>query len=71
MHDIGKSGAVLLVSIIPIFGFFIVLVFLCQDSDQMDNDYGPSPKYTIIQNESLINNPPSSIVYQVLFYINL
>ena len=70
MHDIGKSGAMLLLAIIPFCGFFILLVFLCQDSDQMDNDYGPSPKYTVIQNESLINNPSGSIVYQVSPYIH-
>ena len=67
LHDTGKSGAYLLLSFIPFCGYFIILVFLCQDSDQMDNIYGSSPKYTTIQNASLIDNP-TNVVYYVSPY---
>ena len=45
MHDIGKSGWALLVSLIPIVGTFVVLYWACKDSDKTENQYGPSPKY--------------------------
>lgn len=44
LHDIGKSGWWLLISFIPIIGGIILLVFMCQDSQDGDNQYGPNPK---------------------------
>ena len=43
LHDTGRSGWWLLLSIIPIVGL-VLLVFLLQDSKPGDNEYGPSPK---------------------------
>jgi uncharacterized membrane protein YhaH (DUF805 family) len=43
LHDTGRSGWWLLISLIPLIGTIILLVFLCQDS-QEDNVYGPNPK---------------------------
>jgi uncharacterized membrane protein YhaH (DUF805 family) len=43
LHDTGKSGWWLLISLIPLIGSIILLVFMCQDS-QEDNKYGPNPK---------------------------
>lgn len=40
LHDIGKSGVYYLMSLIPIAGPIIVLVFCCKDSVG-DNEYGP------------------------------
>jgi uncharacterized membrane protein YhaH (DUF805 family) len=34
----------LLLTLIPLVGAIIVLVFLCQDSAPGDNQYGPNPK---------------------------
>ncbi len=45
MHDIGKSGLVLLVSFIPIIGPIWLLILLAKDSDRETNIYGESPKY--------------------------
>lgn len=45
MHDIGKSGWALLISLIPLVGAIILLVWSCKDSQQNENQYGPSPKY--------------------------
>jgi len=41
LHDIGRSGWWLLLMLIPLIGFIIVLVWLCQKSDTGDNAYGP------------------------------
>ena len=45
LHDTGRSGLYYLVILIPIAGIFILLSFLCQDSDPNPNIYGPSPKF--------------------------
>lgn len=43
LHDTGRSGWWLLISIIP-FGGFVVLFFLVSDGESATNQYGPSPK---------------------------
>lgn len=52
MHDIGKSGWNILFGLIPIIGWVLLLVWLCQDSDVTINKYGNSPKYGYASNES-------------------
>jgi len=44
LHDIGKSGWWWLIAFIPLFGWIVLLVFLCLDSQPGDNQYGPNPK---------------------------
>lgn len=44
LHDIGKSGWYLLISLIPIVGAIIVLVWDCKEGDKGDNKYGSDPK---------------------------
>lgn len=41
MHDTNKSGWNWLFGLIPIAGFIILIVFLCQDSVNENNKYGP------------------------------
>lgn len=48
LHDIGKSGWMLLINLIPIIGFIWFLILLIRDSDPGDNKYGPNPKQTIV-----------------------
>ncbi len=43
LHDIGKSGWLILLSFIPIIGTIVLFVWYCTDSDS-DNHYGPNPK---------------------------
>ena len=45
LHDIGKSGWLVLLSFIPLVGAIILIVWCCKDSDRGQNQYGPSPKY--------------------------
>jgi uncharacterized membrane protein YhaH (DUF805 family) len=44
LHDVGKTGWMLLVAFIPIIGFIWLLVLFVTDSDQGSNKYGPNPK---------------------------
>ncbi|MGM0834836.1 MAG: DUF805 domain-containing protein [Bacillota bacterium] len=44
LHDTGKSGWWFLIVLIPIVGAIILLVFMCLDSEEGMNKYGPNPK---------------------------
>ena len=44
MHDVGKSGWYLLMSLIPFVGWILVIVKLCTDSEPGTNMYGENPK---------------------------
>lgn len=45
LHDSGKTGWLVLLGIIPVVGGIIVLVLTLVDSQQGENQYGPSTKY--------------------------
>ncbi len=52
LHDVGKSGWMILVALIPIVGAIWLLVLMVLDSDPGDNEYGQNPKgVTSEQNE--------------------
>ena len=42
LHDSGRSGWWMLISLLPIIGFIILFIFLALPSDG-PNDYGPAP----------------------------
>jgi len=44
LHDTGRSGWWILIALVPLVGSIILLVFVCQDSQPGQNQYGPSPK---------------------------
>lgn len=44
LHDTGRSGWLLLLSLIPLIGALILIVFMVQDSMPLQNSYGPNPK---------------------------
>jgi uncharacterized membrane protein YhaH (DUF805 family) len=46
LHDVGKSGWMLLLGLIPIVGAIWLLVLMCTDSQQGKNQYGANPKTT-------------------------
>ena len=60
MHDIGKSGCYYFFILIPLLDL-LLLLFLADDSEQNENEYGSSPKYILIQNAPLMNNNPEII----------
>ena len=44
LHDIGRSGWWLLLSLIPLVGAIILIIWHCTDSQPGTNQYGPNPK---------------------------
>ena len=44
LHDIGKSGWMLLLSLIPIIGAIWIFILMLRDSNPGENKYGPNPK---------------------------
>ena len=47
LHDTGRSGWWMLIGVIPIIGAIVLLICIIQDSQLMDNQYGPNPKREI------------------------
>lgn len=43
LHDIGKSGWWIFISLIPIVGWILLIVWYCKDSQMQPNEYGPVP----------------------------
>jgi uncharacterized membrane protein YhaH (DUF805 family) len=44
LHDTGRSGWYVLLSLIPLFGPLVLLVFYASQGDKRANAYGPVPK---------------------------
>ena len=44
LHDTSRSGWWILIAIVPIIGVIVLLVFMVQDSQKGENDYGANPK---------------------------
>jgi uncharacterized membrane protein YhaH (DUF805 family) len=44
LHDTGHSGWWFFISLLPVIGGIVLLVFLCQDSHEEENQYGSNPK---------------------------
>lgn len=44
LHDIGRSGGYYFFVLIPLVGWILLLVWMCQDSQPGANQYGPNPK---------------------------
>ena len=63
LHDTGRRGEYIFVGLVPFFGTLTLLVFLCQDSQNQDNEFGPSTKYSNIppqQNQPFLINSINS-----------
>jgi len=43
LHDTGKCGWWVLLSLIPLVGLVILVIWMCQPSTPADNQYGPEP----------------------------
>jgi uncharacterized membrane protein YhaH (DUF805 family) len=44
LHDINKSGWLVLVALIPLVGAILLIYWACLEGDKGDNQYGPDPK---------------------------
>ena len=44
LHDIGKSGWLQLLGLIPLIGFIIMIYFWAQPGQPEENEYGPVPE---------------------------
>ena len=44
LHDVGKSGWMLLVALIPLIGVIWLLILFCKDSQLEENKWGTNPK---------------------------
>ncbi|MFW6277750.1 MAG: DUF805 domain-containing protein, partial [Prolixibacteraceae bacterium] len=44
LHDTGKSGWWILISLVPFVGWIVVLILLAMEGEPGDNEYGPDPK---------------------------
>lgn len=44
LHDTGRSGAYILIGLIPLIGGLVLLWWLCQDSKYETNEWGECPK---------------------------
>ena len=47
LHDVGKSGWMILIALIPIIGAIWLLVLMVTDGNPGENQYGPNPKEVI------------------------
>jgi uncharacterized membrane protein YhaH (DUF805 family) len=44
LHDTNRSGWWILIGLIPVIGWIVLLVFVVEDSNPGQNQYGPNPK---------------------------
>lgn len=44
LHDIGKSGWLQLITVIPVVGFIMLIIWGCTEGDQGENKYGHKPE---------------------------
>lgn len=44
LHDTNRSGAAILLALIPIVGGILLLIYMCTEGDRGPNKYGPDPK---------------------------
>ena len=48
LHDIDRTGWWVLISLVPLVGWIVLLVFHVQDSTPGTNRYGPKPKFASV-----------------------
>jgi uncharacterized membrane protein YhaH (DUF805 family) len=47
LHDTGRSGWWVLISLVPLVGAIVLIVFLATEGNAGDNVYGPDPKASV------------------------
>jgi len=74
LHDVGKSGWMILIALIPVIGAIWLLVLLVTDSIPDENEYGANPKEsypddTIVNNEQLSSKAIDSLTSDTIVLI--
>jgi len=54
LHDTGRSGWWLLISLIPLIGTIWLFILLVLDSNPGDNKYGPNPKGVVLKEPTTV-----------------
>jgi len=44
LHDTGRSGWWLLISLVPFIGAIVLLIYFLMEGNRNDNQFGPNPK---------------------------
>lgn len=47
LHDTNHTGWWILISIIPLLGAIVLLIYVCQEGTSGNNNYGPDPKAAV------------------------
>lgn len=68
LHDVGKSGWMILISLIPIVGGIWLLVLMLTDSNPGDNQYGANPKDAQV-NDSISNDTVDLLILLVVIWM--
>lgn len=69
LHDTGKSGWMVLISLIPLIGSIWLLVLLATEGESKENQYGPNPKATHSEDGQIIPEVPQSNENLIMFVI--
>src|SRR3712207_8394042 len=63
LHDIGKKWTWIFMSLIPLAGPIIMIVYACRDSEPGENQFGPNPKED--RKSTRLNSSHANISYAV------
>jgi uncharacterized membrane protein YhaH (DUF805 family) len=69
LHDVGKSGWMILIALIPIIGAIWLLVLMVTDSNPGENEYGANPKDIQTNNLLEIKSTGDTLVLIVVIWL--
>ena len=56
LHDVGKSGWMMFIALIPLIGAIWLIVLICTNGESGDNKYGADPKGVISLGEDTLDS---------------
>jgi len=68
LHDVGKSGWMILIALIPLIGAIWLLVLMLTDSNSGENQYGVNPKDAQV-NDSISNETIDLLILLVVIWM--
>lgn len=69
LHDVGKSGWMLLISFIPLVGGIWLIVLMLTDSNPGENKYGANPKNVFIKDKVSVKSSDGTIILLVVIWM--